>query len=158
MSGWRLTDRGRDGGSYAVAALIFTLALLACISLIPPVLMIGMWVEGPNEGWNATHSLHAFSRALYPSPSAFLINNYPPLWFYLNGGLAQIFGDPIFLGRIISFSAFAATAAGILGTVRRLGGSAGAGALAALSFVATIAVLYRWWIGVAEPQMLAHAL
>src|SRR2546430_2053324 len=97
MSGWRLTDRGRDGGSYAVAALIFTLALLACISLIPPVLMIGMWVEGPNEGWNATHSLHAFSRALYPSPSASLITIPRRCGFTSTEDWHKSLGIPFFL-------------------------------------------------------------
>jgi len=75
-----------------------------------------------------------------------------------HGWLALVFGDPVFPGRIISIFAFAATAIAIFSAVRRLGGSASAGSFACLTFVATMTILYRWWVGIAEPQMLAHAL
>src|SRR5438067_7641517 len=78
--------------------------------------------------------------------------------FYLSGGLTLIFGDPVVPGRVVSLLALAATAVGIFGLVRRLGATAAAGVVGALSFVATFVILYRWWPAAAEPQMLAHAL
>ena len=152
---------GRDASrfaAYGVPALVGIVVLLAGIALIPPLVKLGMTVDGTNEGWNALHSIHAFSGALYPPRNEFVVNNYPPLWYYLTGGLALVFGDPVFPGRIISILAFAATAMAIFSAIRRLGGSAGAGSIAGLTFVATMTILYRWWIGLAEPQMLAQAL
>src|SRR5260370_42199993 len=126
---------------------------MAGMALIPPREKRGMRVGGTNGGWTAFHSTHVYSGALYPPRNEFVVNNYPPLWYYLTGGLALIFGDPVVPGRIISILAFAATAIAIFSAVRRLGGSAGAGSIAGLTFVAIMTILYRWWIGLAEPQM-----
>jgi len=116
-----------------------------------------LWTEGLNESWNALHALHAFSTALYPPGDEPRVNNYPPLWFYLTGALARIFGDPVFPGRIVSLLAFAAIATAIFAIVYRLGSTVISDAVAGLSFVAFMAVAFRWWIGAAEPQMLALA-
>jgi hypothetical protein len=114
--------------------------------------------EQPNEGWNAIHALHAYSRALYPPAGGWIINNYPPLWFYLTGALAPLFGDPIFAGRAAAIVAFAVLAIVIAALLRRLGGSRAAALIGAATFVAISAGLLELYVGLAEPQMLAHAI
>jgi hypothetical protein len=134
------------------------LAAVAVVAMVAPLHRIGFFLEEPNEGWNATHALHAFDHDLYPPPGSFIINNYPPLWFYLMGLLYRGFGDPIFPGRVVALLAFAGTAIAIFALVRRLGASLTASLASALSCVATMAGLFDGWVGLAEPQMLAHAL
>ncbi|OQW58652.1 MAG: hypothetical protein A4S14_06360 [Proteobacteria bacterium SG_bin9] len=137
------------------------LAVLAAATLwllITPLYRMGLWLEQPNEGWNATHALNAFSGGLYPPPGSFIINNYPPLWFYLTGGLARLGADPIFAGRVIAFLSFIATAVAIFAILRRLKASVSAAIAGALCFVLILAGLLASYIGLSEPQMLAHAL
>jgi len=126
--------------------------------LVGPVERAGLRLEQPNEGWNAGHALQAFSPALYPGPGALFINNYPPLWFYLTGALARWFGDPILPARIVAFAAFFGVAAAIYALARNLRIDAGAAAIGALGFVVTAAAFFRAYVGLDEPQMLAHAL
>lgn len=140
-----------------VRAALVLLAAVALWLLIAPLYRMGLWLEQPNEGWNATHALNAFSRGLYPAPGSFVINNYPPLWFYLTGGLARLGADPIFAGRIVAFLAFGATALAIFATLRGLKASAGAALVGALCFMLIMAGLLESYVGLSEPQMLAHA-
>ncbi len=141
-----------------VRVALVLLAVAALWLLIAPLYRLGLWLELPNEGWNATHALNAFTGALYPAPGSFIINNYPPLWFYLTGGLAQLGADPIFAGRIIAFLAFIATAVAIFVILRGLKASAGAALAGALCFILIVAGLLESYVGLSEPQMLAHAL
>ena len=55
-----------------------------------------------NEGWNAYFARAAYAGPLYFPYDAPVTNNYPPLSFYLIGGLALLGGDPIYIGRFIS--------------------------------------------------------
>jgi len=56
----------------------------------------------PNEGWNAYHAAAAISGAPALSRSqSFMIDNYPPLSFYLVGALGRVLGDYILAGRIV---------------------------------------------------------
>lgn len=134
------------------------LAVAALWLLIAPLYRMGLWLELPNEGWNATHALNAFRGGLYPVPGSLIINNYPPLWFYLIGGLAWLGADPIFAGRVIAFLAFIATAVAIFSILRGLKASAGAALIGALCFILIVAGLLESYVGLSEPQMLAHAL
>ena len=59
----------------------------------------------PNEGWNAYLARAAVTGApLYPQ--GLMINNYPPLSFYIVGALGTITGDPIVAGRLVSLISF----------------------------------------------------
>src|ERR1700742_2733376 len=91
---------------------------LWCAIAILAVLVLGLFARNalamlahvpldPNEGWNAAHAMAAAAgRPLYPSPNASLVNNYPPLSFYIVGALAHLSGDFIVAGRILSLLAF----------------------------------------------------
>ncbi len=79
------------------------LALVALPLLGRDIAAIGAQVPlDPNEGWNAAHALRAMAgQPLYPPPGALLVNNYPPLSFYVVGALGRISGDTIMAGRLV---------------------------------------------------------
>lgn len=136
-------------------AFLFAFALLI---LIGPLARLPFRIELANEGWNAIHAMHAFSRALYPPQPAWIINNYPPLSFYLSATVGAFVGDPILAGRAIATLAFIAIACAIYVSLRRLAASVAASLVGALIFVMIIAGLLGAYVGLSEPQMLAHAL
>jgi hypothetical protein len=126
--------------------------------MIGPIARLPSWTEQPNEGWNAIHAMHAFARTLYPAQPAWIINNYPPLWFYLTGALGSLIGDPIIAGRALALAAFFGTTGAVFALLRRLNASFAACLVGALSFVIIVAGLLGGYVGLSEPQMLAHAL
>jgi hypothetical protein len=69
-----------------------------------------------------------------------------------------VFGDPIFPGRVVALTAFLGVAGGVFALARRLGVARIAAAVGALGFVVTMAAFFRLYVGLSEPQMLAHAL
>lgn len=143
------------------AAVRMALALLGACALwllIAPLYRSGLWLELPNEGWNATHAMNAFGAALYPPRGSLIVNNYPPLWFYLTGALAQFGLDPIFAGRAIAFAAFVAVALAIYLILRGFRATMVAALVGAASFVMIVAGPLDSYVGLGEPQMLAHAL
>ena len=91
----------RYGGLFVSAWIGVTaiVALATRIFLVPFRVSLNY-----NEGWNAFHAVHAYSSVVpfYPSLDASISNNYPPLSFYIVGGIGQIFRDNIITGRIIS--------------------------------------------------------
>ena len=57
-------------------------------------------------GWNAYHQDAAFgSRPLYPAVGELIVNNYPPLSFYVIGWIASWAGNALFVGRALSVAA-----------------------------------------------------
>src|SRR5689334_6905809 len=48
----------------------------------------------PNEGWNAYHAMAAIGRGNpYPPAYSFMVDNYPPLSFYIVGFFGSWVGD-----------------------------------------------------------------
>jgi hypothetical protein len=86
---------------------IAILAVLAMYFLVWPVWRLGFPIEiAQNEGWNAYHADAAMGAApLYPASDTLIVNNYPPLSFYVVGGLAKVFGDALYVGRMLSIIA-----------------------------------------------------
>jgi hypothetical protein len=112
-----------------------------------------------NEGWNALMTKRLFAgERLYPGTDTFLINNYPPLSFYIVGSLGRIVGDDIIAGRIISIVAFLAIAIAVGTIVWKSSGRRDAGVLSGLFFAAQFAVFPGGRIGLNDPQMLGHAV
>lgn len=141
-------------------ALVFLGAggVLLCALGLWRVLAV-LWLHvplDPNEGWNAYHAVAAVSGSpLYPSGD--MIDNYPPLSFYLVGALGRVLGDAIFAGRLLALLAYGAVAGEIYVLARRmdcrpleagLGGLLFAGALLASTD----------YVGMDDPQMLAEAI
>ena len=139
-------------------AQIVLLALLALYLLVWPGWRARFPIEiAENEGWNAYNADAAMgARALYPSPDMLIVNNYPPLSFYVLGWLGKIFGDSLYVGRVVSLLSVLGLAALIARVVRQLGGGGASAAIAALWFVATMARSYSRFVGMDDPQLTAQ--
>ena len=136
----------------AIAAL--TLALLIRNMLAIPVLV----PLDPNEGWNAAHTLSLLAtRALYPPPQSLMVNNYPPLSFYLVGALSRLTGDTVIAGRILALLSFLATCGGIALVLHQMGCNARGRLFAVLFFAATLLIASDY-VGMDDPQLLGHAV
>jgi hypothetical protein len=135
------------------------LALVSLALLTRNILAIPAHVPlDPNEGWNAAHALAAVTgQGLYPSPQALMVNNYPPLSFYLIGALARHGGDVIVIGRWISLAAYLAVASGMAAVLRRMDCRPRAVFLGTLFFAALLLVTSDY-VGMDDPQLLGHAV
>jgi hypothetical protein len=154
--------QGRAGLSDALFKLVLMALAFAAASLIlRDATAITLQIpRDPNEGWNAylAHAAMAGGQ-LYPQPysQALMINNYPPLSFYVVGALGSLTGDPILAGRLLSLVAFLAAAGSIVVILREMG----VGVLAALfgSLLFTTGLLAASdYAGMDDPQLLGHAL
>jgi hypothetical protein len=108
----------------------------------------------PNEGWNAAHALAA---ALYPPAQSLMVNNYPPLSFYLVRALIRHGADPVIAGRWISLVAFLCAGAGIAAVLRALECHR-RDIACALLFFAAVLLIGSDYVGMDDPQLLGHAL
>jgi hypothetical protein len=147
-------------GRIDTRAQIALLAVLAVYFMVWPVWRAGFPIEiAQNEGWNAYHADAAMGAApLYPPTDTLIINNYPPLSFYVVGSLAQVFGDALYVGRALSLMAVVALGGLIAIMIRQFGaGSAGA-AVGGLWFVAVMARSFTRFVGMNDPQLVGHVL
>lgn len=112
----------------------------------------------PNEGWNAYFAQLAMrTGSPYPPVDSLLVNNYPPLSFYVSGEIARITGDAIIAGRIVSLLALGVLFFGIMRAARLMGCSAPTALFAALLLVACL-LLTSDYVGMNDPQLLGHAV
>ena len=129
----------------AIAALAWRSTLLAPINY--------------NEGCNAWFvSVVQAGGPLYLPPDALLTNNYPPLSFYLLAPLAALLGDAVFAGRLVAWLAFTAVTALIVAIPYRRNGDLLACLFGAAIFAGYMVINYDIYVGMDDPQMLAHAI
>ncbi len=151
--------RGAEIPPELLVALV-VLAALALIYFAWPVYRAFLPLQiDSNEPWNAYHAdaLHA-GQALYVFDD-FISNNYPPLSFYLVNALSAATGtDVLYVGRLLSLAATAATALAVWGCVRQLGASRLAAAVGGIWWLATMARWYSGWIGMDDPHVVALAV
>jgi hypothetical protein len=144
------------------------LALYAVLAATGVMCAIGLWRVltilpltfpfDPNEGWNAYLTAALIrGHALYPGPEAYIVNNYPPLSFYLVGLVGMIVGDAIIAGRIVSLVSVAAIMAMMAVVARRGGASKSVAVLPGLWLLAGLLVTTDY-VGMDDPQLLAHAV
>ncbi|WP_428390873.1 hypothetical protein [Lichenicoccus sp.] len=114
----------------------------------------------PNEGWNAFQAARAISAGvLYPPPGSLTGNNYPPLSFFIVGGIGRVIGDAIVAGRLIALVSVLIVAGLVFAAVRLVGGrSAVAPVLGTLLFLGCNATILRPYLAMDDPQWLGHAL
>lgn len=138
---------------------VFALLLAVLPFLLRTMLAVPVMVPlDPAEGWNAAHALALIAgQPLYPQPPSLMVNNAPPLSFYLVALLARHGHDPIVVGRWLALLAFAATGAGIAGALRSMRCHATPAAFAGLFFAALLMITSRS-AGANDAQLLAHAL
>lgn len=140
---------------------VAVLAALAGYFLVWPLWRLGFPIEiDINEGFNSYLADAAMGAGpLYPPPGTLTVNNYPPLSFYVTGGLARLTGiDALYVGRTLSLLAVTALGVLIAATVRLLGGGVAGAAVGGLWFVAIMARSYAGYVGMDDPQLAAHAL
>ncbi len=84
--------------------IVIFLAGACVIALVRVATTVGLTVPfGYNEGWNAYFASAAMTgKSLYPPPQSLMVNNYPPLSFYIVGAVGRALGDMIIAGRIVS--------------------------------------------------------
>ena len=143
----------------ALTAVVAATALLCALGLWRAVAAAGLAVPlDPNEGWNAYHAWAAtHGGPLYPGPHSYMINNYPPLSFYVVGALGSVLGDNIVAGRIVSLLSLGSVAAGLFAAARRMGCTPTTALFAPLFLIADLIVTSDY-VGMDDPQMLAHAV
>lgn len=129
---------------------------------------IGLWRLGhaiflilpgdPNEGWNAYHTAALLKAGtLYPPKEAYLVNNYPPLSFYVVGAASFLTGDVIIAGRLISLLSLGFIVVAMGAMLRRFGAGWPAAIFPGLFFTTGL-LLFSDYAGMDDPQMLAHAV
>jgi len=144
------------------AGLLLALSVLAlgCTAgLLHVISVVGYQIPfDPNEGWNAYFAQLAMrTGSPYPPAVGLLVNNYPPLSFYIIGGIARITGDAIVAGRLVSLLALGVLSFGIVHAARLMGCAPRKAMFAALLFVSCL-LLTSDYVGMDDPQLLGHAI
>lgn len=112
-----------------------------------------------NEGWNAYFADAALGRMpLYPEADQLITNNYPPLSFYVVGGVGNFLQDRILAGRLLSLLSIGIITLNIALSIRQLGGTAQAACLGSFFYTATMLRFFTCYAGMNDPQLLAHAI
>lgn len=150
----------RTPGTTALLAGIGLAALVAVPAAAHRLALAALRIPlNYNEGWNAYHALSIVQgSALYPAADALAVNNYPPLSFYIVAAVGQLTGDLIFAGRLVAIVGFAAVVLNVGIVAATLARSRLAGVFAAALFAAMMGAYYGRYIGIDDPQLLAHAL
>ncbi len=150
----------RDKLSPAVVASIAALAILAAIYFIWPVCRACLPMEiDYNEAWHAYHAdAIRDGQALYPEPDGLAANNYPPLSYYLVGGIAAATFDAVYVGRVLSLLAIAAIMFAMGFCLRQFGASRASALLAGLWFLATMSRFFESYVGMNDPHLFALAI
>lgn len=143
-----------------VSVYIAFFALLAAYFLSWPIwraqFLIEIWLT---EGWNAYFQDAAVSGArLYPEASSLVVNNYTPLSFYFVGLLGLIFGDSLFVGRLVSIAGLIGVAVEIFLCVRILSGGRAGAMIGALWYVAIMSHNSSAYVGANDPQLAGEAI
>jgi len=143
-----------------VWAAIAGLALAWLSAVIGPSYALFRWIpNGYNEGWNAYWAEVAWHGGpLYPAVNSPISNNYPPLSFYIVGGVGRLLGDNIFAGRLLALLSLIAIAANVFVWLRSSQVSRAAAVFGATLFLAAFSVYAPAYMTMNDPQLMAHAL
>ena len=129
-----------------ISGTLFFLSCIAFLAFVWPCYRSFLSIMvNTNEGWNAFFADAAMGKmALYPSVDKLITNNYPPLSFYIVGGLGQIVGDAILAGRLLSLVAILIITFSIGKIIRQFGGSLQAAVVGGSYFLAMMCLSFRW--------------
>jgi len=112
-----------------------------------------------NEAWNGWQVDRWLSGApLYPEANALIINNYPPLSFYIVAAIRPAFENSIMAGRFLSIASVFVIALAIYLSARHLKAEKWAAGLGALWFIATMTRFFGEYAGMNDPNLLALAV
>jgi hypothetical protein len=142
----------------SVSVALYAALAAFCFAYLGWRMFITLQNNGPGEFWNAWHALRwAEGLPLYPAPSEFIANNYPPLSFLLLGTVAKAGGDPILTGRILALVSIPVIAAAIAGCIAELGGSRRAAAFGTVWYAAATCIVSQEYVGMDDPNYPALA-
>lgn len=151
----RKTDYGRIG------IILLTLALAALCAAMLGLLIYRAGFRVPingNEGWNALHADDALSMLNFYEPDGFAnFPNYPPLSFYIVGGLGRIIGDNVFAGRWIALLSILILTLNMGLIAARIGATRANAVLAALIGLLFFLLLFPGYVMMNDPQWIGHA-
>ena len=140
--------------AFALLAVLALLVLWFPLARIPAQYSINY-----NEGFNTQMAHMAASGVrLYGAPPQFVYTTYPPLSFYLIGGLGAIAGNINAVGRWIALLSFFGVVALAAMIVRKLTGQTRYAVYAAACFLIWIAAYKSDRVGMNDPQFLAMLL
>jgi hypothetical protein len=138
---------------------ILTMGFLAAFFLAWPVFRAASPLQiNFNESWNAWFIDAILSGVpLYPGPDELIVNNYPPLSFYILALVAKLTGDTIFAGRLLSLVSTGVIGIAVALCVRALGGLRLSAVFGGLWCVATLGCFFSRYVGTNDPNLLALA-
>jgi hypothetical protein len=139
---------------FVLAPIGFATLLL----LVDPLLRIPLRFElNYNEGWNLYHSAEVLAgQSPYANSGGLAPTNYLPGYFFLLGLIGKLLGDPLLVGRSLSFLALLLVSVGVGVALIRLGCSRLAAAVGCLACLALFATRAREYVGMNDPQLLGH--
>jgi hypothetical protein len=142
------------------AALILIMAVIAAYFFCYPLWRAQFYFEiWFTEGWNAYFQDAAASgQHIYPSRSALIVNNYPPLSFYTVGLLGSVLGDNLLVGRALSLISLVVVGIEVFVCVRALAGGVIGPALGALWYAAIMSHNFTPYVGANDPQLAGEAI
>jgi hypothetical protein len=156
------------GGPVALGGIATALLWAAIAGLVatwisaavgPGYALFRLIPNGYNEGWNAYWAEVAWSGGeLYPAINSPISNNYPPMSFYIVGGLGTLLGDNIFAGRLLASISLIVVAANVFIWLRINQVSRSVATFAAMLFLAVFSTYAPAYIAMNDPQLLAHAV
>lgn len=155
-----MSQVGETSLTRRVSVMIGCLALLTALAALWPIYRAFLTIEiDTNEGWNAYYADAAMGRMpLYPAAHQLIANNYPPLSFYIVGGLGRLIGDAVLAGRLLSLAAVLVIAWAVFRAARLLGGDTASAWIGALFFGATMCRFFTGYVGMDDPHLLAQAV
>lgn len=154
------TSRRRHRERRAGAAAFWIFAVVVAALYLPLLWSIAARIPASyDEGWNAYNAEAAIGGGmLYPPRDALIADNYPPLSFYVVGGLGRLVGDDIIAGRLIAAASLLVVAGNVFLVLRALDAQPLDCGFGALLFLAYTGTFFRGYVAIDEPQWLGHAL
>lgn len=112
-----------------------------------------------NEGWNAYFAQAVVQgHPLYLPWDTFRANNYPPLSFLVVAAVTSVIPDAIYAGRFVAWIAFLGIGMLIYAILRSTGNDRTAAGAGAALFYGYMVSQYADYVGMNDPQMLAHLI
>lgn len=139
---------------------LFFALIITLYSALVPVGRMGMLFElSYNEGWNVFNAQRVVEhQQLYPAAASWTANNYPALSFWILGALHSITHEYLFTARAVSLLSLLLVASMLGWIAVRLGASRFAALLTTLFCLGLFCTACESYVGMDDPQMLAHAL
>ncbi len=153
---FRPLDQAARQATILAIGLLF---IVACIAWVEPLYRLPLHIDfNYNEGWNAYFATRAAQGVeIYAQTDGLVWLNYPPVSFYVLSLFRPWVTDYVIAGRILAAACYLSVALSLAMIGARLCRSWTIGGLMAAVFLAGMAVHYRTYVAMNDPQMLAHA-